>query len=63
MAQAIRPIARPVAVLRDQRLIETRDGRLYPAQRRRKKLEPAPPPSFWEAGGMPRSPQFWGVAA
>jgi hypothetical protein len=36
-------LSRMIHMLRDQRLIEARDGRLYPAQRRRrKKSEPLP---------------------
>jgi hypothetical protein len=36
-------LSRMIHALRDQRLIETRDARLYPAQRRRKKSEPVKP--------------------
>ena len=32
--------------IRDQRLIEARDGKLYPAPRRRRKPEPVAP-GFW----------------
>ena len=39
-------LSQTIHSLRDQRLIEARDGRLYPAQRRRRKPEPVAP-GFW----------------